>query len=133
MSKSVKKVGKGVKKVVTKSIKIFDPGMDMLLGVSAKEEAAKQARKQNQIAEQQAQQQAANTAEQARGAAMQMQTDADRNLILAEQQDLARQQAESAPEVQIAPVASTNIANRRKRFTTPQVGGASGDGTSIRL
>lgn len=132
MSKSVKKVFKKVKKVASKTIQTFDPGLDAVLGLSAKEEQARVAREQSAIMERQAQQQAANTAEQARGAAMQIQTDADRQRILAEQADAQAQQASTAPEVEIAPVTSSDIANRRKKFNTPQVGGTGG-GASIRL
>ena len=131
MSKAVKKVTKSVKKFASKSIKMFDPGMDKLLGISAGEEQKKQADRMARIQEQQAQTQAASVAEQARGAAMSMQTDADRQRILAEQQNI-NQPTPAAPEVDLAPATADAIA-RRKKFQAPQVGGASGGGASIRL
>lgn len=123
------KVIKKAKKIATKSIKAFDPGMDALMGISKGEEQAKQAERMAQIAETQAQQQFANTSEQARAAAQAQQTSAERDRILAEQQ---QQQAPEAPTVEIAPV-GTDPTQRRKKFQAPQLGGGSGGGASIRL
>lgn len=124
------KVFKKVKKIAKKSIKTFDPGMDALMGISKGEEQAKQAERMARIAETQAQQQFDNTSEQARAAAMAQQTSADRDRILAEQQQ--QQQAPEAPTVEIAPV-GTDPTQRRKKFQAPQLGGSSGGGASIRL
>lgn len=132
MSKAVKKVTKKVKKFASKSIQMFDPGMDALMGISKGEEQKKQAERMAQIAEGQATQQATNTAEQARASAMAIQTDADRQRILAEQQQQQADQQAPAPTVEIAPV-STEAQARRKKFQTPQVGGTGGGGASIRL
>lgn len=132
MSKAVKKVTNKVKKFASKSIQMFDPGMDALLGISKGEEQKKQAERMAQIAESQAQQQADNTSEQARASAMAIQTDADRQRIMAEQQQQQADQSAPAPTVEIAPV-STDAQARRKKFQTPQVGGTSGGGASIRL
>lgn len=134
MSKAVKKVTKSVKKVAGKIIKTFDPGLDQLLGLSRQDEQKKQAERMAKIAETQAKQQQANTTEQARAAAMQMQSDTDRQRILAEQS----QQLNATPDdtgaaaTDVAPVA-TDAVTRRKKFQTPQVGGTGGGGTSIRL
>lgn len=133
MSKAAKKVTKSAKKFVSKTIKTFDPGLDQLLGLSRQDEQRKQAERMAKIAETQATQQQANAVEQARAQAMQIQTDVDRQRILAEQQQQNQTPDDTgAVSVDVAPVA-TDAATRRKKFQTPQVGGTGSGGASIRL
>ena len=79
-------------------------------------------------------QQQANAVEQARAQAMQIQTDVDRQRILAEQQQQQNQTPNDtrAASVDVAPVA-TDAITRRKKFQTPQVGGTGSGDVSIRL
>lgn len=133
MSKAVKKVTKSAKKFVSKTLKTFDPGLDQLLGLSRQDEQRKQAERMAKIAETQASQQQANAVEQARAQAMQIQTDVDRQRILAEQQQQNQTPDDTgAANVDVAPVA-TDATTRRKKFQTPQVGGTGSGGASIRL
>lgn len=132
MSKAVKKITKSAKKFVSKTIKTFDPGLDQLLGISRQDEQRKQAERMAKIAETQANQQQSNAIEQARAQAMQIQTDVDRQRILAEQQQNQTPDDTGAASVDVAPVA-TDATTRRKKFQTPQVGGTGGGGASIRL
>jgi hypothetical protein len=134
MSKAAKKAVKSVTKVAKSVYKSTLGGSMDILGLTARDEQQKQAERMAQIAETQAKQQQANTIEQARASAMQIQSDTDRQRILAEQS----QQQNSTPDdtggaaTDVAPVA-TDAVTRRKKFQTPQVGGTGGGGTSIRL
>lgn len=103
-----------------------------ILGLTAREEQQKQAERMAKIAETQAMQQQANAVEQARAQAMQIQTDVDRQRILAEQQQNQAPDDTGAASVDVAPVA-TDAITRRKKFQTPQVGGTGSGGASIRL
>ena len=77
-------------------------------------------------------QQQANAVEQARAQAMQIETDTDRQRILAEQQQNQTPNDTRAASVDVAPVA-TDATTRRKKFQTPQVGGTGSGDVSIRL
>lgn len=125
MSKAVKKVTKSATKFVSKTV-------GGLLGMPSQDEQQKQAERMAQIAEEQARQQQANAVEQARAQTMQMQTDVDRQRILAEQQQNQAPDDTGAADVEVAPVA-TDVTTRRKKFQTPQVGGTGSGGVSIRL
>lgn len=125
MSKAAKKVTKSAKKFVSKTV-------GGVLGMPNPDEQRKQAERMAQIAETQAIQQQANAVEQARAQATQMQTDVDRQRILAEQQQSKAPDDTGAASVDVAPVAIDAI-TRRKKFQSPQVGGIGSGGVSIRL
>lgn len=134
VTKSVKKVTKSVTKVAKSAYKATLGGSMDILGLTAREEQQKQAERMARQQEAQAKQQQANTIEQARGATMQMESDMERQRILAEQEQQrnATPNDTATPSTEIAPVA-TDAATKRKKFQTPQVGGTGGGGTSIRL
>ena len=136
MSKGVKSVTKSVKKVtksVTKSVtKTVSKTVGGVLGLPSPEDQRKQAERMAKIQEDQAMQQQANAVEQARAQTMQMQTDADRQRILAEQQQNQTPYNTGSASVDVAPVA-TDASTRRKKFQTPQVGGTGSGDVSIRL
>lgn len=125
MSKAIKKVTKGVKKFVSK----VDPALDSVLGISAKEDAVKQADRQfeQQVKETQLNTNAA--AEQARAAALAMQSSIERQKLQANAEDLNAPVA-GEPEVDLALSSTTESPTaRRRRF---QSGGGQ-SGPSIRL
>ena len=124
-TKKVKKTVKSVTKTVGKTV-------GGVLGMPNPDEQRKQAERMAQIQESQAMQQQANAVEQARAQAMQIQTDVDRQRILAEQQQNKAPDDTGAASVDVAPVA-TDAITRRKKFQTPQVGGTGSGGASIRL
>ena len=124
-TKKVKKTVKSVTKTVSKTV-------GGVLGMPSPDDQRKQAERMAQIQESQAMQQQANAVEQARAQAMQIQTDVDRQRILAEQQQDRTPDDTRAASVDVAPVA-TDAITRRKKFQTPQVGGTGGGGASIRL
>lgn len=132
MSKAVKKVTKAVSKVAKSVYKNTLGDSIDILGLTAREEQQKQAERMARIAEEQARQQRANAVEQARAQVLQTQADADRQRILAEQQQNQAPDDTSAAHVEVAPVA-TDATTRRKKFQTPQVGGTGSGGVSIRL
>ena len=86
MSKGVKSVTKSAKKVTKSVTKAVSKTVGGVLGMPNPDDQRKQAERMAQIQEAQAMQQQANAVEQARAQTMQMQTDADRQRILAEQQ-----------------------------------------------
>lgn len=144
MSKAIKKITKSVSKVAKSVYKHtlgddgpLDGSMD-ILGLTVREEQQKQAERRTErrarIAERQARRQQANAVEQARAQVLQIQADADRQRILAEQQQQQNQAPDDtgAAHVDVAPVA-TDATTRRKKFHTPQVGGTGSGGVSIRL
>lgn len=128
-AKSVKKTVKSVTKSVTKTVGKTVGGV---LGMPNPDDQRKQAERMAKIQEDQAMQQQANAVEQARAQTMQMQTDADRQRILAEQQQNQAPDNTGAASVDVAPVA-TDASTRRKKFQTPQVGGTGSGDVSIRL
>lgn len=136
MSKGVKSVTKSVKKVtksVTKSVtKTVSKTVGGVLGMPSPEDQRKQAERMAKIQEDQAMQQQANAVEQARAQAMQIETDVDRQRILAEQQQNQTPNDTRTASVDVAPVA-TDASTRRKKFQTPQVGGTGSGDVSIRL
>lgn len=122
MSKAIKKVTKAVSKV-TKSAFGGVLGGDGGLERQAKEQA--------RLAREQALQQQNQAAEQARAMANQLQTDMDRQRILAEQAD---QQPVDTSTPEIVESGTESAAERRRKFREPQVGGTGGgSGVSIRL
>ena len=128
-AKSAKKAVKSVTKSVTKTVSKTVGGV---LGMPSPDDQRKQAERMAKIQEDQAMQQQANAVEQARAQTMQMQTDADRQRILAEQQQNQTPNDTRAASVDVAPVA-TDATTRRKKFQTPQVGGTGSGDVSIRL
>ena len=132
MSKGVKSVTKSVKKVTKSVTKTVSKTVGGVLGMPSPEDQRKQAERMAKIQEDQAMQQQANAVEQARAQAMQIETDVDRQRILAEQQQNQTPNDTRAASVDVAPVA-TDAATKRKKFQTPQVGGTGSGDVSIRL
>ena len=132
MSGATKKVKKTVKSVTKSVTKTVGKTVGGVLGMPNPDDQRKQAERMAKIQEDQAMQQQANAVEQARAQTMQMQTDADRQRILAEQQQNKTPDDTRAASVDVAPVA-TDATTRRKKFQTPQVGGTGSGGVSIRL
>ena len=132
MSKGVKSVTKSVKKVTKSVTKTVGKTVGGVLGMPSPEDQRKQAERMAKIQEDQAMQQQANAVEQARAQAMQIETDVDRQRILAEQQQNQTPNDTRAASVDVAPVA-TDATTRRKKFQTPQVGGTGSGDVSIRL
>lgn len=132
MSGATKKVKKTVKKTVKSVTKTVGKTVGGVLGMPNPDDQRKQAERMAQIQEDQARQQQANTVEQARAQAMQIETDVDRQRILAEQQQNQTPNDTRAASVDVAPVA-TDATTRRKKFQTPQVGGTGSGDVSIRL
>ena len=124
-AKKVKKTVKSVTKTVGKTV-------GGVLGMPSPDDQRKQAERMAKIQEDQAMQQQANAVEQARAQAMQIETDVDRQRILAEQQQNQTPNDTRAASVDVAPVA-TDATTRRKKFQTPQVGGTGSGDVSIRL
>lgn len=132
MSGATKKVKKTVKSVTKSVTKAVGKTVGGVIGLPSPDDQRKQAERMAQIQETQAMQQQANAVEQARAQTMQIQTDADRQRILAEQQQNQTPNDTGAASVDVAPVA-TDATTRRKKFQTPQVGGTGSGGASIRL
>lgn len=132
MSGATKKVKKTVKSVTKSVTKTVGKTVGGVLGMPNPDDQRKQAERMAKIQEDQAMQQQANAVEQARAQTMQMQTDADRQRILAEQQQNQTPNDTRAASVDVAPVA-TDASTRRKKFQTPQVGGTGSGDVSIRL
>ena len=132
MSGATKKVKKTVKSVTKSVTKTVGKTVGGVLGLPSPAEQRKQAERMAKIQEDQAMQQQANAVEQARAQTMQMQTDVDRQRILAEQQQNQTPNDTRAASVDVAPVA-TDASTRRKKFQTPQVGGTGSGDVSIRL
>ena len=132
MSGATKKVKKTVKSVTKSVTKTVGKTVGGVLGMPNPDDQRKQAERMAKIQEDQAMQQQANAVEQARAQAMQIETDMDRQRILAEQQQNQTPNDTRAASVDVAPVA-TDASTRRKKFQTPQVGGTGDGGVSIRL
>lgn len=132
MSGATKKVKKTVKSVTKSVTKTVGKTVGGVLGMPNPDDQRKQAERMAKIQEDQAMQQQANAVEQARAQAMQIETDTDRQRILAEQQQNQTPNDTRAASVDVAPVA-TDATTRRKKFQTPQVGGTGSGGASIRL
>ena len=132
MSGATKKVKKTVKSVTKSVTKTVGKTVGGVLGMPNPDDQRKQAERMAKIQEDQAVQQQANAVEQARAQAMQIETDADRQRILAEQQQKQTPNDTRAASVDVAPVA-TDASTRRKKFQTPQVGGTGSGDVSIRL
>lgn len=133
MSKKLKKIHK---KIDPFTAKVVDPilggmGLWNVQGRNAHAEAAqKTAEQQAAINMQGIQAQADQSREAARGAALQMQSNSDRDRALQAAQEAA---APTREEVDVDMMADTSeTAMRRKRFQNQSVGGTGG-GTSIRL
>lgn len=131
-----KKVTKVFKKIDPFTAKVTDPilgnmGLPNVSGRNAAAEAAqKQAERQAGIQQQAVDQQAANAVEASRAAALQMQSNADRDRALQAAQEA---QQVTTDRAEVAPVDDgSDTAARRKRFQSQSVGGTGG-GTSIRL
>ena len=132
MSGATKKVKKTVKSVTKSVTKTVGKTVGGVLGMPNPDDQRKQAERMAKIQEDQAMQQQANAVEQARAQAMQIETDTDRQRILAEQQQNQTPNDTRAASVDVAPVA-TDATTRRKKFQTPQVGGTGSGDVSIRL
>lgn len=132
MSGATKKVKKTVKSVTKSVTKTVGKTVGGVLGMPSPDDQRKQAERMAKIQEDQAMQQQANAVEQARAQAMQIETDTDRQRILAEQQQNQTPNDTRAASVDVAPVA-TDATTRRKKFQTPQVGGTGSGDVSIRL
>lgn len=121
-----------VKKLDPFTSKVIDPILgDMgLPNISGRSAAREQAAEQAKRAEDQARKAADQAAEQARGEAMNLQTQQERDRLLAE----AREQQDEAPaEVDVAVSPTESASERRKKYNVSSVGGTANAGPSVRI
>ena len=121
-----------VKKIDPFTSKVIDPILgDMgLPNISGRSAAREQAAAQAARAEDQAKKAAEQAAEQARGEALNLQTQQERDRLLAE----SREQQEEAPgEVSVSVATPESATERRKKYAAQSLGGTAAPGPSVRI